>query len=69
VPDARDDNQHPEQAPLSSNGERIAKVRARLTDLKEDGPTPAVVWPRDLNDPPDPKPNAWGDDPNELRRG
>ena len=65
MPDTRDNTPH-HDAPHS---ERIAKVRARLTDLKEDGPAPAVVWPRDLNDPPDPKPNAWGDDPNELRRG
>ena len=67
MPDARDDNQHPEQAPLSSNGERIAKVRARLTDLKEDAPN--VVWPRDLNDQPEPRAKAWGEDPKELRHG
>lgn len=66
MPDARDDNQHPAQAP---NRERIAKVRARLADLKEDAPTPTVVWPRDLNDQPDPKDKAWGDDPQELRHG
>jgi len=65
VPDARDNTPH-QDAPHS---ERIAKVRARLADLKEDAPTPAVVWPRDLNDQPDPKATARGEDPKELREG
>jgi len=65
VPDARDNTPHHD----AQHSERIAKVRARLADLKEDAPKPAVVWPRDLNDQPDPKAKAWGDDPQELRHG
>ena len=42
---------------------------ARDNTPHQDAPTPAVVWPRDLNDQPDPKATARGEDPKELREG
>ena len=47
MPDARD-NTPQQDAPHS---ERIAGVRARLADLKEDARKPALVWPSDPTDP------------------
>ncbi len=65
MPDTRDNTPH-HDAPHS---ERIAKVRDRLADLKGGAPKPGVVWPRDLNDQPEPRAKAWGEDPKELRHG